>query len=216
MTKIAEAAASTARMAGDERRNQILRVAEDLFSRNGFRGTTTKQIALAAGVSEAMVFRHFATKHELYSAIIDHKACASGEMDPRQWVEEAIRAKDDYAVFYGMALHAMNHHDVEPEFMRLLMYAALEEHDLANMFFTRFVMELYEFLGSYIAERQKDGAFRDVDPKVVVRAFTGMMIHHSINNNLWDKGRLLLDISNEQAAHEFATILLKGISRDRD
>jgi TetR/AcrR family transcriptional regulator len=40
-----------------------------LFSQRGFRGTTTKEIAVAAGVSEAMVFRHFANKEVLYSAI---------------------------------------------------------------------------------------------------------------------------------------------------
>ena len=62
-----------ARMAGDERRTQILQVAMRLFSQRGFRGTTTREIAVAAGVSEAMVFRHFANKEELYTAILDHK-----------------------------------------------------------------------------------------------------------------------------------------------
>ena len=70
---------SGARMAGEERRLQILAVAVSLFSNRGFRGTTTKEIAQAAGVSEAMVFRHFATKEELYAAILDHKACRGGE-----------------------------------------------------------------------------------------------------------------------------------------
>lgn len=203
-------------MAGDERRSQILHVAENLFAKKGFRGTTTKEIALAAGVSEAIVFRHFATKQELYSAIIDHNSCKSGTMDPRCWVEDAVKAKDDYGVFYGLALGAMKHHELEPEFMRLLMYAALEEHDLAQMFFTRFVMDVYEFLSGYVTERQKDGAFRTIDPKVAVRAFAGMIIHHSLNNILWDKQRRLLDISNEQAAHEFATILFQGISKESE
>ena len=79
-----EGAATSARMAGEERRLQILAVAVSLFSQKGFRGTTTKEIATAAGVSEAMVFRHFATKQELYSAILDHKACASGRFDPAE------------------------------------------------------------------------------------------------------------------------------------
>src|ERR1044071_2951742 len=63
------------RMAADERRLQIARVAMRLFSERGFSGTTTKEIAQAAGVSEAIIFRHFATKEDLYSAIIDSKAC---------------------------------------------------------------------------------------------------------------------------------------------
>ena len=61
-------AAGGARMTAEDRKLQILRVAVSLFSQRGFGGTTTKEIAQAAGVSEAMVFRHFATKQELYSA----------------------------------------------------------------------------------------------------------------------------------------------------
>src|SRR5918911_4016122 len=87
------------RMAGEERRLQILRVAVRLFSGRGFRGTTTKEIAQAAGVSEAMVFRHFATKSELYSAILDHKALLHDEVDPTHIVADAIARKDDAAVF---------------------------------------------------------------------------------------------------------------------
>src|SRR6188472_3321243 len=87
-----------ARMTGEDRRLQILRVAMRLFSQRGFRGTTTREIAVASGVSEAMVFRHFATKEELYSAILDHKACVHESMDPLQVVAQAIAAKDDRAV----------------------------------------------------------------------------------------------------------------------
>src|SRR2546426_9518724 len=103
------AGTNVARMAGEERHLQILRVAMSLFSQRGFRGTTTKEIALAAGVAEAMVFRHFATKEELYSAILDHKACLHDGLDPRLVVAEAIERKDDFAVFEGLALDALEH-----------------------------------------------------------------------------------------------------------
>ena len=72
-----------------------------------------------------------------------------------------------------------------------------------------------EFMGcwaSYIAERQRDGAMVKIDPAIVVRAFIGMIVHHSLNNNLWDPKRRLLKISNEEAAKHFADILLNGIS----
>jgi AcrR family transcriptional regulator len=199
------------RMAGLERRLQILRVAVRLFSQHGFRGTTTKEIAHAAGVSEAMVFRHFATKEELYTAILDHKACAMEIDDPCKLVEGAVASKDDRAVFETLALTALEHHDQDTEFLRLLLHSALEGHQLAQMFWNRNVLQLYAFLGDYIAERQRDGAFRTVEPKVVVRAFIGMLIHHSLNNNLWDPSRHLLDLSNEEAAREFTEILLRGI-----
>ena len=206
-------AANGARMAGEERRLQILRVAMRLFSQRGFRGTTTKEIAMAAGVSEAMVFRHFATKKELYSAILDHKACLHDALDPLQIVADAIRRKDDHAVFEGIALDALNQHDCDPEFQRLLLHSALEEHELAHMFWEKFVRRVYQSLGSYIRERQRDGAIANVEPALIVRAFVGMIIHHSLNNNLWDRKRRLLKISNEAAAREFTNILLHGVVR---
>jgi AcrR family transcriptional regulator len=207
----AQPAAISARMSGEARRMEIVRVAMRLFSRRGFRGTTTKEIAQAAGVSEAIIFRHFATKQELYAAIIDHKACVGGIDDPREIASDAIRRKDDRAVFEGLALAALQHHEHDTEFNRLLLYSALEGHELSQMFWDRTVLRLYQFLGSYINERQRDGAFRDIDPMIVVRAFVGMVIHHSLNNNLWDPHRRLLDITNERAAREFTEILLKGI-----
>jgi AcrR family transcriptional regulator len=203
---------AAARMAGDERRLQILKVAMRLFSQHGFRGTTTKEIAQAAGVSEAMVFRHFATKEELYSAILDHKACLHDDLDPLQRVADAIRRKDDRAVFEGMALDALNQHDCDPEFQRLLLHSALEQHELAHMFWEKFVRRVYQSLRTYIRQRQREGAFKHVEPFVMVRAFIGMIIHHSLNNNLWDRQRRLLKISNQAAARAFTDILLHGVS----
>jgi AcrR family transcriptional regulator len=204
-------------MAGEERREQILRVAIRLFSRNGFRGTTTKTIAEQSGVSEAMVFRHFATKDELYSAILDHKSCGidNGKLpwEDDSIEKQAIAEKDDFNVFYHFALKAMEHHEVDEDFMRLLLFSKLEDHKLSEMFFDQFVSPLYEFLGSYIKERQIDGVFREIEPKIIVRSFLGMIIHHSLNNILWDKKRSLLEISNEDAARNFTEILLNGVKK---
>jgi AcrR family transcriptional regulator len=200
-------------MAGEERRSQILAVAVSLFSNRGFRGTTTKEIAHAAGVSEAMVFRHFATKDELYAAILDYKVCSGDKFDPQELAADAIKSKDDRAVFESLAVEALNHYEKDPEFQRLLLHSALEKHQLAQIFFNEFVRPVYEFLGSYIRERQRDGAFVEVDPTVVVRCFLGMVLHHSLNNNLWDPDRRLLNISNEAAAKHFTEILLHGITK---
>lgn len=202
------------RMSGDERREQILATAIKLFSQRGFSGTTTKEIARASGVSEAMVFRHFTSKDGLYEAILDNKKCQGESQFP--WMEnsevsKAIGKKDDYAVFYNLALHALNKQQSDGGFMRLLLYSALEDHALSQDFFNGFVTRVYDFIGEYIETRQKEGAFRKVDPRITVRAFLGMLIHQSMNNILWDKKRALLNISNEEAAKSFADIILKGI-----
>jgi AcrR family transcriptional regulator len=217
LSKTAEHIISTARMAGDERRDQILQVAIKLFSQNGFRGTTTKKIAEHSGVSEAMVFRHFATKDELYSAILDRKFCGmEGQILPWEADSEekrSINEKDDFGVFYNFAVKAMLHHEENVDFMRLLHFSKLEDHLLSEMFFERFVSPLYEFLGSYIKQRQADGVFREMEPLMAVRSFLGMIIHHSLNNILWDKNQQIINISNEDASKYFTEILLNGIKK---
>lgn len=203
-------------MTGDERREQILQTAVQLFSEKGFKGTTTKEIARAAGVSEAMVFRHFDTKDDLYGAILHSKGCRDGihrfPWETNETLQKAVAEKDDFAVFYNIALDAMNKHHSDVGFMRLLFYSALEEHELAAQFFSQFITRIYEFIGGYIEQRQADGVFRKMDPRIIVRSFLGMLIHHSLNNILWDKKRVLLDIDNEEAARNFAEILLGGIT----
>jgi len=52
----------TERLKAGERREQIIQAAVELFSRRGFRGTTTREIAEAVGISEAGLFKYFATK----------------------------------------------------------------------------------------------------------------------------------------------------------
>lgn len=210
--EIEENEQATGRMSGDERRRQILQIAIKLFSQNGFSGTTTKQIAHEAGVSEAIIFRHFSTKRELYHAILDYKACEGGNPNPCEWAGEAIEANDDEKFFYQIILNALNHHEEDPEFMRLLFHSALEGHELAEIFIEENIVPLYEFMSEYISRRQKEGAIRkDLNPRIIIRAFVGMMIHHSLNNSLWDKKRRLLDISNEAAAKAFTEIILRGV-----
>jgi len=56
-------------MSAEERRLSILRAAVPLFAQNGFNGTTTKQIAKAASVSEALLYKHFPSKEAIYSEL---------------------------------------------------------------------------------------------------------------------------------------------------
>jgi AcrR family transcriptional regulator len=58
------------RLDSDERRKAIVRAAVPLFARKGFAGTTTRELAEAAGISEALLFRHFPSKQSLYREIL--------------------------------------------------------------------------------------------------------------------------------------------------
>src|SRR5260221_2289769 len=61
---------ATTRLVSDERRKAIVSTAVPLFARRGFAGTTTRELAEAAGISEALLFRHFPSKQLLYREIL--------------------------------------------------------------------------------------------------------------------------------------------------
>src|SRR5713226_419581 len=65
------------RVSAPDRRRQILAVATKLFARQGFRGTTTREIAERARVNEAILFRHFPHKEDLYWAVLEEKCRAT-------------------------------------------------------------------------------------------------------------------------------------------
>src|SRR5437899_7747796 len=60
---------TTTKLSGDERREAIIDAVRSVFAEKGFDGTTTRALADAAGVSEALLFKHFPTKEALFSAM---------------------------------------------------------------------------------------------------------------------------------------------------
>src|SRR5437016_7064141 len=75
---------SNGRLSGGERRQAIADAVRGVFADKGFDGTTTRELAIAAGVSEALLFKHFPNKEALYSAML--QSCCrddrSGKPDP--------------------------------------------------------------------------------------------------------------------------------------
>jgi len=65
------------KMSKDQRQAAILQAARKVFVEKGFHGTTSRQLAEAAGVSEALVFKHFPSKEALYQAIL-RATCKQG------------------------------------------------------------------------------------------------------------------------------------------
>ncbi len=197
------------RMNAVDRRRQILDVAIRLFSEKGFRGTTTKEIALAAGVNEAIIFRHFATKKDLYSAILDQKACSTSVQDLETIVDDCIKRHDDRGVFEAIAFHILETHERDDAFMRLYLYSALERHELADMFYRNQLTARYRRLANYIEQRVKDGAYRPIDPMTATHAFIGMVVYQAQLVKFYGRG--LLNISNREAAHRFTDIFFGGM-----
>src|SRR5687767_10262058 len=70
---------SPERHSAEERRELILQASLELFARQGLHGVTTRMIAAAAGMSEALLYRHFRSKDALYQEL--QRWCLRGTMD---------------------------------------------------------------------------------------------------------------------------------------
>ena len=93
------------RMGADERRELVVRAALTEFARSGFAGTSTEAIAKRAGISQPYLFRLFATKKDLFIAVVDRASTGSTTpSSPRptaSYGEEALEAMGDA---YGVLL----------------------------------------------------------------------------------------------------------------
>ena len=147
------------RRSSQERQASLIQAATTLFARKGFNGTTTKEIARAAGISEALVFKHFPTKRALYAAILAEKVTVSELLGA---IEESAKKRDDRRVFTLIASYRIRP-GVDPTLLRLLLFSALEGHELSDMFFGKHHKVFYDHLAAYIHTRIEDGAFRRIE-----------------------------------------------------
>ncbi len=127
------------RLTSEARRETILAAAKACFARHGFAGTTTKSVALAAGISEALLFKHFATKSALYAEILD-EAC---EADPDLQRLQALPPSTDTLVYLvrEMVRHFLEAVDRPEEEdlqrMKLLISSHLEDGEFARLLYQK-------------------------------------------------------------------------------
>ncbi|MBO0726870.1 MAG: TetR/AcrR family transcriptional regulator [Blastocatellia bacterium] len=195
------------RMRGEERRRQIVEVASELFSQGGFNGATTKAIADRAGISPAIIFRHFPSKEAIYSAILDHKLKQAAERIGGR-LQDAAGRKDDRAFFGALAFDLLELYSKDPSLIRLLLFSALEGHDLSRMYYKTMSRQVRDHVRGYIKQRIADGAFRQIDPIASSRVFMGMVTHHAQVVALYPYDDV--KVSNRQMADYFVEVFLDG------
>lgn len=198
----------TPRLSSPERKQQILRVAARIFSRKGYQGTTTREIASAAGVNEAILFRHFPTKGKLYWGVID-SMCQNGRR-PEELKRRLYESRSTREMFALVARDILDRQD-DPTFSRLLFFSALENHHLSSKFFRTYIARRYEVLAANIRERIQKGEFRDVDPLLAARGFLGMVVYHFLIQDLFGAKRYQ-QFDRQTVCDTFADLWLAGVS----
>ncbi|SPE35007.1 Transcriptional regulator, TetR family [Candidatus Sulfopaludibacter sp. SbA3] len=196
-----------------ERRQQLLETALDCFSRQGFKGTTTKEIAAAAGVTEAIVFRHFPSKQALYEAVLDYRH-ESAEM--QEWLaktKDCMDRGDDAGLLHAIALKILESHRRDARLQRVLLFAALEGHEHGLAHHRQISIPVYELLCQYVARRQSEGKLQDYDPGMILVAIAGMATHFATMTQMFG---FACDIPDDRVAATFTSIMMTGIQPKKE
>jgi AcrR family transcriptional regulator len=122
------------RLTSEERRRRIVEAAIPLFGRNGFAGTTTKEIAKAAHVSEGLVFKHFPSKGALYAEILSAGCLGDPRLERLLSLEPSTAALIDMVHFmlrYSI-LSATPGSELETRH-RLMLNSFLEDGEYARL-----------------------------------------------------------------------------------
>jgi AcrR family transcriptional regulator len=201
--------AAKTRLPSEQRRAAIVSAAIDLFSKNGFRGATTRKLAEAVGVTEPVLYAHFQTKRDLYHAIIESLIQDRIDETALNATLKAAEAGDDLGFFASLAHLILDWHLNQPDALRLLIYSGLEGHELANLFYERHVVSFFRIVEDYIRRRIDQGAFRPVDPVIAARAFAGMVGQYGKDCVVFPHSTP--DIAPESVISSMVSIFLEGI-----
>lgn len=153
----------------EERRKRIVRGAMAAFAKSGFRGTRSRDLAAAAGVSEALIYKHFPNKRAIQKAIIEERIRQTGD-----FLSPDLRSAPLEKALAGMASRILQLSERDPHFMRLLYFAGLEGEPLAPMFFRRRVSSsVGEVAGLYRLWARRGWVRKSVDPTLFAWSFMG-------------------------------------------
>jgi AcrR family transcriptional regulator len=122
------------KMSSEERREIIIKAAQKVFVEKGFYRTTTRELAEAAGISEALMFKHFPSKEALYSAI--KISCFKEEGLKIMEVLQSLEPSTPALVFliHDLVTHIIGGQPDEDErsFLRLVLRSLIDEGEFAR------------------------------------------------------------------------------------
>jgi TetR/AcrR family transcriptional regulator, transcriptional repressor of aconitase len=167
---------ATTRLDNEERRKAIVAAAVPLFARKGFSGTTTKELAEAAGISEALLFRHFPSKKHLYGEIL-RLGC---EGDPA--LERLATLEPSTATLVHMTtfmvryflLGGVDRAELDTR-LRLLLHSFLDDGEYARELFDTIFERVHPLFAASVEAAMAAG---DLKPEPIASANRFWLGHH--------------------------------------
>lgn len=165
------------RIPAEQRKSAIAAAAMALFARKGFHGTTTKDLAEAAGVSEALIFSHFPSKEDLYKNVqflsLEAESEARALLLPRKPGTEALVIAVQTLVFEVFESFAGK--DRSELMRRLQTYSMLEDGRFASAFFETHLRPWFPYVLECIEASRRSGdiSARDIPDENLI-----WFVHH--------------------------------------
>ncbi|HSB32075.1 MAG TPA: TetR/AcrR family transcriptional regulator [Candidatus Sulfobium mesophilum] len=186
-------------------KEKILDAGLTLFSKKGYIGATTKEIARKAGVAELTLFRHFSSKERLF--------------------EEAIKRRSFLPALKGLlpALKTLTYTDALTEIALRYLERLAERRELIKIMHSEihlypakvreihrnFVGEIVGTLASYFRGLQYSSMLRKFDPEIAARAFLGMFFSYFTSQEFMAEKKQRFSDKDEVVA-ELVKIFVSG------
>ena len=168
--------ATAPRMAAADRRKHLIETAIRLFTDGSYHGTTTAEIARAAGVSEPILYRHFASKRDLYLAALEHVWAKTREA----WERKLDEASDTVAAVEAISKEHVSVRSPKLQLAELWVQAlgeASEDPELRRRL-RRHMREVHDFVADLVRRGQNEGAIakeRDPDSEAWIMLAGGIL-----------------------------------------
>ncbi|MBW2093067.1 MAG: TetR/AcrR family transcriptional regulator [Deltaproteobacteria bacterium] len=195
---------SPSRISGQERRDQILTKAAELFATHGFEGTKFWQIAEACHISEGVVFHFYKNKRELHIAAFSHII----NDDP---VLDLPVNKEREKAFQIIAQNILTKCREEPTFLRFLLQIFLSEPGLTRLYYeSEAINNFIKFIKRKIDEGKNKGEYRAVDTNFAVVGFIGIIIYCAMSYEFFGP-ETVKNQSPDKLAKKTVDLFLNGL-----
>ncbi|QYX33768.1 TetR/AcrR family transcriptional regulator [Sphaerospermopsis torques-reginae] len=186
-------------------RDRILQAAQRLFASQGFDGTTTRDLAQAAGVAEGTLFRHFANKKAILV-----------EVATNGWVEiltDLLTELSEMASYKAVAQvmrRRMWNMRKNVDMMRVCFMEVQFHQDLRDRIQTEVIDKMTDVAEAFFQTAMDKGIYRQMDAKLVAKVFLGMFaIAGFSDNTLIEPNASPQEM--QQMAEGLADIFLNGV-----
>ena len=164
------------RLPAAERRRALVETAVRLFGESSYRGTTTAEIARAAGVSEPILYRHFDSKLRLYLAALDHV----WELARASWETTLAGAGDACAAVETISREHMTARSPKVQLAELWVQGLTEaaENEELRRHLRVHMHEVHDFVAAMFRRGQEEGVIapgRDPDAEAWIFLAGGLL-----------------------------------------